>query len=861
MNYSLQEYLFHLLKTNNINATRIEFIWNQKPPGREEKENIKWFINNCLCDSQIDQDAFNLVVQKFNQRLLSLEASKKTLVKKQTTANISTKQFGKYKIIKELGSGNMGRVLLVEDPDRKAQLALKTMLAGGQADQQQESRFLAETSAMQKLKHPNIIQIYDVGKHNNINFFTMEYLKGLDLEMFLTNRKISSRRAVQIFIKIAEAIQHAHKKNILHRDIKPSNVLMRNEKDPVVTDFGLARFTREESRITQTGALIGTPAYMAPEQAHGKTKQIDERTDIYALGITLYKILTQQVPFSAPTPLATLHKIVNAQPTPARKINPLIPQDLENIVMKAIAKKKEERFSSVGEMIEDLQRFLDGVSTKTVQPSPSLKNIKFWTHKHKLRTILIILLTISTSINLYTFLKNSTLAEENILKQHIKIISPNILKTQSSDALPSFKKQITIKINLPLGITEIHANSKKITWDQTQTNFETNVKLKYGRNIIEIIFLHSSGRYYKLNRSLYRAKAEDSSFFLDNISRLSKAKKVPILPLKLLWKFPVKNARIIFSPLVLGKQIFFGDLNGFFYCINDEGNLLWKFESSAPIYGYGSIFNGIVYFGNDKGDMYGLDIFEGKKLFHYNVKQSQRFSPLIAKNTIYINTEKENLYAVNLKTSQKEWHFKGKKGEELYCSPSMYKNIIIITEYEKKVYALNKKNGKIAWQYDRDSKSYSSAIVIKDKVYISCHNIFYALNAQNGHKIWSTKLQGKIYSTGIFYKGMIFVVTKTGLLHAINLEKEKVEWVKETMPSFLTKDNSVWSCPSMAGDDLFINSIEAFYSINVKTNKINTHKKRKPITGYYNYSSPIIYKKRVYIGSTDGFLRAYGQRD
>ncbi|BBM85305.1 serine/threonine-protein kinase [Candidatus Uabimicrobium amorphum] len=857
MSSSIKDYFFNLLKVKNIDTSTLENIWKQRPANKNEKESLKWLIDQFLQNESVDKNTFGLAVQEFYTKLAEYETSRKTISQNNEKSNVAIKHFAKYKIIKELGSGNMGRVLLVHDPDKNMQMALKIMLAGEHAGEEQENRFFKETSAMQRLQHPNIVQIHDVGRHNNINFFTMEYLEGDDLETFLEKRKVSSRRAVEIFIKVAQAIQHAHEKNILHRDIKPGNIIMRNDKEPVVTDFGLARSTREASRITQTGALIGTPAYMAPEQARGKVKDIDERTDIYALGITLYKILTQQLPFNAATPLATLHKVVNSPPTPVRKINPLIPQDLENICMKAIAKSKKDRFNTARKMVDELQRFLDGVSTNTAQASSRFVNFKFWANKYKTYILLTVLLLFSVTGNVYALLKSNTLVE-NTLKQSIQIISPNFLKKGSSDAIPSVKGKIALKVSLPMGITEIHTTKQRISWDRKKTNFTLDIPLSYGANTIEVIFFSASGQYYKLRRNVLRAKPQNSVFFHGNLQRLYKAKPHSPTPLKLNWQFPVKNTRITFSPLVLGKRILFGCRNGFFYCIDDSGNFLWKFKSSATIKGYGAIYNGVVYFGNVNGDVYGLDIYSGKKLFYYNVIQPQRFSPIIVDDVIYINTEKNLLFAVDLKTSKKKWRFKGDKGDELYSSPALYKDLIILSEYNDTVYALNRSNGNIVWQKTVAAHSYNSPIVIDDKVYVTVHGKFYAFDAQTGKELWDCELQGRFYSTGVYYQNMIVVINRRGVLQAVDLKKHKVKWNLKTSPPMVTKKNQVLSSLIIAGDDVFIHSVEAFYSFNIKTKQKTIYHQIPESTKHSdNYSTPKIYGTSLYITTIDGFLKAY----
>ncbi len=278
---------------------------------------------------------------------------------------------GKYKIIRELGQGNMGQVLLVEDPDR-GPLALKLMLASAaEKSALNEDRFFREIKAMERMDHPNIVSIYDYGTIKTINYFTMDCISGQPLSSILQKeKKLPSRKAARLMIKIARAIHYAHTKNIIHRDIKPGNIMINSQNEPIVMDFGLARPLRDAQKLSQTGAILGTPAYMAPEQAEGKTDQIDERTDVYALGTTLYQMIAGQTPFSGRDPMSILFKVIDSPILPPQKINPLVPLELQEVCLKALAKKKEDRYPSAEEMAQDLQFFLEG------EKLPKLNNSK-----------------------------------------------------------------------------------------------------------------------------------------------------------------------------------------------------------------------------------------------------------------------------------------------------------------------------------------------------------------------------------------------------------------------------------------------------------------------------------------------------
>ena len=269
----------------------------------------------------------------------------------------SNKRIGKYSVIKLLGSGAMGSVYLVKDDDGK-NFALKTMLPAVAETKVGLKRFQQEVNAMKMLRHANIIKIFEIGQQGNTHYFTMEYIEGKPLSDYVQD-KMSAKKIAYIIEKVARALDYAHSKNIIHRDIKPANIMISKSGEPIIMDFGLARQSQSDNRLTKTGAMLGTLAYMPPEQVKGNKREIDHQTDIYALGASMYELMTRQLPFSGQH-LVVLRKIVQDEPTSPRELNNLIPEALERICLKAMAKKKEFRFASAMEMAEDLNRFLGG---------------------------------------------------------------------------------------------------------------------------------------------------------------------------------------------------------------------------------------------------------------------------------------------------------------------------------------------------------------------------------------------------------------------------------------------------------------------------------------------------------------------
>ena len=248
---------------------------------------------------------------------------------------------GPYQVVEELGRGGMAIVYKAFQPSLGRYVALKVLPEYFQHDSEFIARFQREARAAAQLNHPNIVVIYDVGEQAGIHYIAMEYLEGGSLRDRLARGPLSLDQAQQVVEQVGSALDYAHDRGLIHRDVKPANILFTADNRPKITDFGIARAS-DGTRLTRTGVLMGTPEYMSPEQAQGS--QIDCRSDLYALGVILYEMLTGRVPFQADTPHATLYAIIYQPPPPPRQIRPDLAPDVETVLLKGLAKRPEERF-------------------------------------------------------------------------------------------------------------------------------------------------------------------------------------------------------------------------------------------------------------------------------------------------------------------------------------------------------------------------------------------------------------------------------------------------------------------------------------------------------------------------------------
>ncbi|RME88992.1 MAG: serine/threonine protein kinase, partial [Planctomycetota bacterium] len=282
--------------------------------------------------------------------------------------------FGRYEILEKIARGGMGVVYKAKDLSLDRIVALKTLIAGENASQEVIKRFLVEAKAAAKIRHPNIVAIHEIGNAGGQYFFTMDYIEGQPFSQYI-KKNPPPQKVAEIMVKVCEAMAYAHAQGIIHRDIKPSNIIIDTSGNPQIMDFGLAKEVESETDLTRTGATIGTPSYMSPEQAAGYNDQVDHLSDVYSLGAVLYEACTFHKPFEGPTSMSIIYKVISQEPPLPHKKNPHIPKDLETIILKAMEKEKAHRYQSAQEMADDLKRFLDG---EPVLAKPTGPIYRFW---------------------------------------------------------------------------------------------------------------------------------------------------------------------------------------------------------------------------------------------------------------------------------------------------------------------------------------------------------------------------------------------------------------------------------------------------------------------------------------------------
>src|SRR5947209_680274 len=302
-------------------------------------------------------------------------------------------ELGDYELLEEVGRGGQGVVFRARQKSLNRTVALKVISLGQWASQAHLKRFRREAEAAASLDHPSIVPIYEVGERDGSCYFSMKFIEGGQLDEVVRREPMSIRRAVGLIAKLARTVHYAHEHGILHRDIKPGNILLDGKGEPHLTDFGLARLVETESTVTRTLEVLGTPSYMAPEQAAGNNTKLTGATDVYGLGAVLYQLLTGHPPYAGGTTYETIKLLLETEPRPPRLWNRKIDRDLSTICLKCLEKDPTRRYDSALALAEDLEHWLKHEPIRAHRTGIFTRGRK-WARRHQSTAALITLLII-----------------------------------------------------------------------------------------------------------------------------------------------------------------------------------------------------------------------------------------------------------------------------------------------------------------------------------------------------------------------------------------------------------------------------------------------------------------------------------
>lgn len=344
-----------------------------------------------------------------------------------------SRQFGEYELLEEIARGGAGIVYKARHKTLNRTVALKVLLAGRHASEDELTRFQTEAEAAARLAHPSIIPVFDVGDVEGHRYLSMAYVPGESLAQKITMNPLDPREAAQLVFDIAQAIEYAHQNDVIHRDLKPGNILLATDGKPIITDFGIAKQIHADQSLTGSGEVLGTPNFMPPEQAAGNLQEVGVQSDVYSMGAILYAAITGRPPFQAATTLETLLQVLEQTPVAPRQLNNGIARDLETIAMKCLEKEPSHRYQRAQEVADELERFLNGQPI-IARPHGTLKLALAWCRMHLLvasvsgaGALVLVVLAISTTI-MYT--RESSLRQA--LEEEISRLEVSLKNTENA---------------------------------------------------------------------------------------------------------------------------------------------------------------------------------------------------------------------------------------------------------------------------------------------------------------------------------------------------------------------------------------------------------------------------------------------
>jgi WD40 repeat protein len=319
--------------------------------------------------------------------------------------------FGDYQLLEEIARGGMGVVYKARQVSLQRVVALKMVLAGGWASPAEVQRFQTEAELAAGLNHPSIVPIYEIGEHAGQRYFSMKWVEGGNLAQRLPHLAKNPREAAQLLARVARAVHYAHQRGLLHRDLKPANILLDAQGQPHVADFGLAKLMEGSAGLTHSGSVVGTPGYMAPEQAAGHNKGLTTAADVYSLGVILYELLTGRLPFRGRTTLETLRLVAEQEPQRPRALNPRADRDLETVCLKCLLKDPQRRYGSAEALAEDLERWLAHEPIRARRTS-SWEHVVKWARRRPSAAVMTAVLIAFTGLDVWLFSRSWQQAEQ-----------------------------------------------------------------------------------------------------------------------------------------------------------------------------------------------------------------------------------------------------------------------------------------------------------------------------------------------------------------------------------------------------------------------------------------------------------------
>ncbi len=757
---------------------------------------------------------------------------------------------GQYKVL-ERHQGGMSLVYIVLDEFSQKKFAVKTVKEEELADRGAVKRFSLEARTWLNLdQHDNIVQAMIYREIEGQPFLFLEYVDGTDLHKLLDQEKrLYLPQALDFAVQVCAGMEYVQSKDVgtgdrgvVHRDIKPGNIMITRHRVAKVTDFGLAKVHGVRTRLTATGVGMGTYLYMPPEQFLDASSA-DKTTDIYSFGVVLYQMVTGEVPTTGKNVGNLIHNIMNREPAPASKLNPAVPEALDKIILRCLAKRREDRFPSFGRLGFELNLVRHELEPKVGEDKEARQCIQCG------------YLTTSQADSCYLCageLRPIGDVEAVQIRagvprmgpgaSAVETETPTVIVSQGPDAVTEAQE------HFDRGMT--HLKEGKL--EDARSALERSVAIQPDRQ-------DAVAALEQVKEALERARAKARTtpaynwpMFRSNIARTGYTPEVIVPPLVQRWQFPA-GEWVFAAPAVSNGVLYVGarvEERGQFgrFCAVDarSGTLRWEYFTGYEVNSPPAVVEGNIVLVGIMRSVVALEAGTGRRIWEARTGDIVDSSPLCWEQTVYVGSADGKLYALDLHTGKQRWTAQTEL--EIHGSAAVWDNTVYVGSYDHKVYAFEAGTGEKLWEFMTGDEVTSTPAYAGGTVYVgSCDHRLYALDGKTGVKRWEFQTGAEIFSSPAVWDGAVYFGSRDRRVYALDALTGEKRWEAET-------GDWVYSSPAISGGVIYVGSHDHHvYAIEIETGtKVWEYE-----TGGEVRSSPVISQGMLFVGSNDGSVYAF----
>lgn len=678
---------------------------------------------------------------------------------------------GHYTIVKELGQGGMGMVYLCHDELLQRDVAIKMLLPELTTNRDTLEGFIQEARLAAQLEHPNVVTIFEIGKEERQSklhhYMVMEYLTGGNLASRINSKQLSIEHCLNWMKQLANGMAYAHKRGIVHQDIKADNIFITTEGDLKIGDFGLARLAAGRAKGRSGHHGMGTPAYMSPELCRGDPQ--DHRSDIYSMGILFYEMATGQLPFKAKGMIEMAMKHASAPVPSARKLNPLVPEVLDKLIHKMMAKQPGDRYQSMAEVVSILDDLIFElrVARLGLGPKPGAKGSGFFQPRTEPEPIV------------------ESPAQTESQEQPLPAVSPKerdsrrdkqepIVLDEGFDfaqaSFPAFGVKAAVESDataMPPGVA-VNASSTQTTPAAPAPVIpRQHLELLWGFHSFGPVGWAAQPIATKEGVVVYCVSADGNCYALD-ASAGSK-----------LWNFETRGP-VLSSPVLTPDKLFLTSTDGRIYALSPKtGSLKWMTEGEEPIVAPPALHNDYLLAGDLGGGLVALSSKDGHAVWHCRTGDAIVSRPEVVPPSVFVACKDEHLYAVDIGTGAVRWRFRA--NSPLVAAPIASVDSVYLGATDGSFYALDVETGRLIWQYDTAKSIVARAVIhFTTVIFCSQDRWLYCCEKYDGRLLWKAALRGRVVANLVSHSGLVYVVTREGWVQCFETRTGELKWHMDT---------------------------------------------------------------------------------